>query len=156
MSDFLWPYELQHTKLPSPSLSPRVCSNSCLLSQWSHPTISSSVVPFSSCPQPLLASESFPVNQFFAPDGQSTGVSASASVLLVNIQGTFPLGSTGLISCLVQRTVKSLLQDTVQKHQFFGTQPSLWSNAHIHIWLLKIIALTIQIFVGKVCKWISK
>ena len=98
MSSSLWAHELQLSRLPWPSLSPGVCSNSCPLSQWCHPTISSSVVPFSSCPQSFPASGSFPVSQLFASGGQSTGASASASVLPVNIQGWFPLGPSGLIS----------------------------------------------------------
>ena len=92
MSNSLWPHELQHTRFPCPSLSPRVCSNSCPLSQWYHPTISSSVTPFSSCPQSSPASVSFPVNQLFTPGGQSIGATASAWVLPMNIQGWFPLG----------------------------------------------------------------
>ena len=90
MSDSLWPHELQHARLPCPSPSPRACSNSCSLSQWCHPTISSSVVPFSSCPQSFPASGSCPMSQFFASGGQSIGASASVSVLLVNIPGWFP------------------------------------------------------------------
>ena len=93
----LRPHELQHTRLPCPSLSPGVCSNSCPLSQWCHPAMSFSVTCFSSCPQSLPASRSFPMSQLFASDGQSIGASASASVLLMNTQGWFPLGWTGLI-----------------------------------------------------------
>ena len=100
MSNSLWPHGLQHTRLPHPSLSPRVCSHSCPLSWWCHSTTSSSVTLFSSCPQSFPASGSFPVNQFFASGSQSTGASASASVLPMNIQGWFPLGFTGLISLL--------------------------------------------------------
>ena len=96
MSNSLWPHELQHTKLPCPSLTPRVCSNSCPLTQWCHPTISFSVAPFSSCPQSSPASGSFPVCQFFTSGGQNIG--ASAPVLPMNIQGWFLLGLTGLIS----------------------------------------------------------
>ena len=98
MSNFLWPHGLQYSRLPCPSLSPRVCSNSCLLSQWCHPTISSSVVPFSSCLQSFPASGSFPMSQLFASGGQS--IAASASVLSMNIQSWSPWGSTGLISLL--------------------------------------------------------
>ena len=97
-SHSLQPHGLQHTRLPCPSLSFRVCSNSCPLSQQHYPTISSSVAPFSSCPPSFPASQSFPVRQLFASCGQSIEASASASVLPVNIQGWFPLGSTGLIS----------------------------------------------------------
>ena len=89
---------LQHTRLLCPSLFPWACSNSCPLTQWCHPTIASSVIPFSSCPQSFPASGSFPVNQLFSSGGQSIGASASASVLPMNVQGWFPLGSTGLIS----------------------------------------------------------
>ena len=95
LSDSLWPHRLQHTRLPCVSPSPKVCLNSCTLSQWCHPTISSSVIPFSSCHQSFPASGSFPVSQFFASGDQSIGASASASVLPVNIQGWFPLGWTG-------------------------------------------------------------
>ena len=98
MSHPLWPHELQHAGLPWPSLSPRVCSNSCLLNQWCHPTISSSVVPFSSCPQSFPASGSFQMSRLFASGGQSTGASVSASVLSMTMQGWFPLGLTDLIS----------------------------------------------------------
>ena len=98
MSDSLQPHGLQHARLACPSLSPEVCSNSCPLSQWCHPTISSSVVPFSSCLQSFPVSGSFPVSHFFPSGGQSVGVSASASVLPMNIQDWFPLGLTGLIS----------------------------------------------------------
>ena len=104
----LWPRELQHTRLPCPSPSPRVCSNSCPLSQWCHPAISSSIISFSSCLQSFPASGSFPMSWLFTSDGQSVGVSAS-SVLPMNIQGWFPLGLTGLI-LTVQRTLKSLSQ----------------------------------------------
>ena len=98
VSDSLWPHGLQHTKLPCPSPTPRACSNSHPSSWWCHPAISASVVPFSSCLQSFPASGSFPRSQFFASGGQSIGVSASASVLPMNIQGWFPLGLTGWIS----------------------------------------------------------
>ena len=98
VSDSLRPHGLQHTRLPCPSLTPKTCSNSCLLSWWCHPTISSSVIPFSSCPQFFPASESFPMSQFFTSSDQSTGVSASASVLPMNIQDWSPLGWNGWIS----------------------------------------------------------
>ena len=97
MSNSLRPHGLQHARLPCPSLSPVVCSNSCLLSQWCHPTISSSVTAFSSCSQSFPASGSFSVSQFFTSGGQGIGTSASASVLPMNIQGGFPLELTGLI-----------------------------------------------------------
>ena len=92
MSDFLHPHELQHVRIPCPSLSPGVCANSCPLSQWYHPTISSSVIPISSCPQSSPASEPFPMSWLFSSDGQSFGASTSASVLPMKIQGWFPLG----------------------------------------------------------------
>ena len=98
MSDSLWPHGLQHARLPCPSPSPEVCSNSCLSSLWCHPTISSSVFPFSSYLQSFPASGSFSMSQFFASGGQSIGTSASASVLSMNIQDWFPLELTGLIS----------------------------------------------------------
>ena len=111
--------------------------NSCLLSQWCHPTISSSVSPFSSCPQSFPASESFPVSQFFASGGQSIAASASASVVPMNIQGWFSLGLTGLISLQPKGLSRVFSDTTVQKHQFFGAQLSLWFNSHIHTWLLE-------------------
>ena len=132
----LWPLELQHTRLPCPPLSPWVCSNSCPLSQWCHPTISSFVSPFSSCPQPL-ASRSFPMNLPFASRGHSIGVLASASVLSMNIQGWFPLGLTGWIYLLSKGLARVFFSITVRKHQFFFAQPSLWSNSHICTWLLE-------------------
>ena len=98
VSNSLWPHGLQHARPPCPSPTPRVHSNSCPLSQWCHPTVSSSVVPFSSCLQSFPALGSFPMSQLFASGSQSIGVSASASVLLMNIQSWFPLGLTGLIS----------------------------------------------------------
>ena len=132
----LQPHRLQHTRLPCPSLSPRVCSNSCLLRQWCHPAISSSVIPFSSCPQSCPASRSFPVSQLLASDGQSIEASASASVLPKYIQDWFPLGLIGLI--LLSKGLSRVFSNTtVWKHWFFGTQPSLWSNSHIHTWLLE-------------------
>ena len=120
-------YRLQHTRPPCPSLSPRVSSNSCPLSQWCYPTISSSVIPFSSCPQSLPASGSIPMSQFFTSGGQSIG--ASASVLPVNIQDWFTLGWTAWISLQSKGLSRVFSNTTVQKHQFFGTQPSLWSKS---------------------------
>ena len=149
MSDSLWPYGLQQNRLPWPSLSPGVCSNSYPLSWWCHPTISSSVTPFSSCPQSFPASGSFPMSRLFASGGQSIGASASSSVLPMDIQGCFSLGLTGLISC--PRNSEAFSRTTVRKHQFVGAQPSLRSNSHSHTWLLgKTTALTIQTFAGKV------
>jgi len=128
---------LQHARLPCPSPTPGVYSNSRPLSQWCHPTISSSVIPFSSRPQSFPASGSFQMSQFFASGGRSIGVSASTSVLLVYIQDWFPLGLTGLISLLFQGLLRVFSKATVQKHQFFGTQPSLWSSSQIHTWYWK-------------------
>ena len=137
VSDYLRSHEWQHARLPYLSLSPRVCSNSCSLSQWCHPTISSFVVPFSSCPHSFLASGSFPVSWFFASGGQSIGVSTLASVLPINIQGWFPLGLIGLTSLKSKGLSRVFSSTTVWKHEFFGAQPSLWSNSHIHTWLLE-------------------
>ena len=137
VSDSLQPHGLQHTSPPCPSLAPGVYLDSCPLSQWCHPTISFSVSTFSSCSQSFPASDSFPMSWFFASGGQSTGVSTSASVLSMNIQDWFPLGLTGLISLLSKRLSRVFSSTTIWKHQFFGAQPSLWSNSHIHTWLLK-------------------
>ena len=125
VSDSLRPHVLQHTRLPCPSPTPRVYSNSCSLSQWCHPTISSSVISFSSCPQSFLASRSFWMSQLFTSGGQSIGVSASASVLPMNIQVWFPLGWTGWISLQFQGLSRVFSNIIVQKHQFFGPQLSL-------------------------------
>ena len=130
----LWPHGLQHTRLLCPS-PPRVCSDSCPLSQWCHPTISSSIVSLSSCLQSFPALGSFPMSQLFVSGGRSIGT--SASVLPINIQGWFPLRLTGLIALLSKGLSRVFSRTTVQKHQFFGTQPSLQSNSHIHSWLLK-------------------
>ena len=125
ISDSLWPYGLQHTRLLCPSPSPGVHSNSCPLSWWCHPTISSSVIPFSSYPQSFPASGSFLISQFFTSSGQSTGVSASTSVLLMNTQDWSPLGWTGWIS-LQSKWLSRVFSNTIaQKHQFFGAQLSL-------------------------------
>ena len=126
------------TCLPCPSLSPRVCSNSCSLSHWCHPTISSSVSYFSSCPQSLPASGSFPISPLFTSGGQSIGASASASVLPISIQGWSPLGLTGFISLLFRGLSGVFSSTTVWKHQFFSTLSSLWSNSHIRTWLVEI------------------
>ena len=143
MSNSLQPHGLQRTRLPCPSPT---CSNSCPLSQWGHLTISSSAVPFSSCLQSFPASGSFPMNQFLAAGGESTGVSVSASVLSVNIQEWFPLGLTGLIFLQsVQGTFKSLLQhhssktSILQRSAFFIVQLS-----HPYMTTGKTIALTIR------------
>ena len=134
----LQPHGLKHARLPCLSLSLRVCSSSCPLSRWCRPTISSSVAPFSSCHQSIPASGSFLMSHFFASGGHSIGASASTSVLLMNIQGLFPLGLTGLVSLLSERLSRVFSNITVWKHQFFGTQPFLWSSSHICTWLLEI------------------
>ena len=137
LSDSLRPHESQHTRPPCPSPTPGVHTNSCPSSQWCHPGISSSVVPFSSRPQSLPASEYFPVSQLFSWGGQSIGVSASASILSMNTQDWSPLGWTGWIS-LQSKALSSVLSNTtVQKHQFFGTQLSSQSDSHIHTWPLE-------------------
>ena len=136
MSDSLRLHELQHTRPPCPSPTPGVYPNPCPLSWWYHPTISSSVVPFSSCPQSFPASGSFPVSQLFAWGGQSTGVSALASVLPMNTQDWSPLGWTGWISWQSKGLSRVFSNTTVQKHQFFSAQLSSQSNSHIHTWPL--------------------
>ena len=135
MSEFVWPHGLQHTKHSFPSPFPRACSNSWPLSGWCHPTISSSVIPFFSCPQSLPASESFPMSQLFAWGGQNTGVSVSASFLPKKSQGWSPLGWTGWISLQSKGLSRVFSNTTVQKHQF-GAQLSSQSNSHIHTWPL--------------------
>ena len=122
VSDSLQPHGLQYARLPCPSPTPKACSDSCPSSRWCHPTISSSVIPFSSCLQSFPASGSFLVSQFFATGGQSFGVSASTSVLPMNIQDWFPLGLTGLISLHSKGLSGVFSNTTVQKHQFFGAQ----------------------------------
>ena len=150
MSDSLRPHGLQHPRPPCPSPTPRNCSNSCPSSWWCHPTISSSVVPFSSSLQSFPESGSFQMSQFFTWGGQSTGVSASASVLPMNIQDWFPLGWTGWISLQSKGLLRVFSNTTVQKHQFFGAQPSSQSNFHIYMTTGKTIALTRWTLVGKV------
>ena len=137
MSDSLRPHESQHARPPCPSPTPRVYSDSCPSSRWCHPAISSSVMPFSSCPQSLPASGSFPMSQLFTQGGQSTGVSASVSVLPMNTQDWSPLGWTGWISLQSKGLSRVFSNTTVQKHQFFGTQLSSQSNSHIHTWPLE-------------------
>ena len=136
LSDSLWPHGLQNSRLPCPFPSPRVCPSSCQLYWWCHPTISPFVVPFS-CPQSSPASRSFPVSQLFTSRGQSIRASASAAVLPMSVQGWLPLGFTGLISLLSKELSRVFSSTTVRKHQFFGTQPSLWSSSHIRTWLLE-------------------
>ena len=137
VSDSLRPRELQHTRPPRPSPTPGVHSNSCPLSRWCHPAISSSVVPFSSCPQSLPASEYFPMSQLFTWGGQSTWVSASASFLPKKSQGWSPSEWTGWISLQSKGLSRVISSTIVQKHQLFGAQLSSQSNSHIHTWLLE-------------------
>ena len=147
MSESLQPHgqnTRQNTRLPHPLPAPGVCSNSCPSSQWCHPTISSSVVPFSFCLQSFPASGAFPMSQFFTSGGQSIGVSALASVLPMNIQDWSPLGMTRLFSLQSKGLSRVFSNTTVQKHQFFSAQLSLWSNSHIHTWLLEKIWLWIN------------
>ena len=126
---------MNRARPPCPSPTPRVHSDSRPLSEWCHPTISSSVIPFSSCPQSLP--ESFPMSQLFAQGGQSTGVSALASVLPKKSQGWSPSEWTGWISLQSKGLSRVFSNTTVQRHQFFGTQPSSQSNSHIHTWPLE-------------------
>ena len=137
MFDSLRPHEPQHARPLCPSPTPRVHPNPRPLSWWCHPVISSSVVPFSFCPQPLPASGSFPISQLFAWGGKSIGVSASVSVLPVNTQDWSPLGWTGWISLLSKGLSRVFSSTTVQKYQFFSTQLSSQSNFHIHTWPLE-------------------
>ena len=132
MSDSLQPHELQHARPPCPSSIPRVYSNSRPSIRWCHPAISSSVVPFSSCPQSLPAIESFPMSQLFAWGGQSTAVSALASFLPKNTQGWSPSVWTGWMSLQSKGLSRVFSNTTVQKHQFFSAQLSSQSNSHIH------------------------
>ena len=134
VSDSLRPHESQHASPPCLSPILGVHSNSCPWSRWCHPSISSSVVPFSSCPQPLPASESFPMSQLFAWGGQSIGVSASASVLPKNTQDWSPLEWTGWTSLQSKGLLEVVSNTTAQKHQIFGAQLSSQSNSHIHTW----------------------
>ena len=134
MSDSLRLHESQHARAPCPSPTPGVHSDSPPSSQWSHPAISSSVVPFFSCPQSLPASESFPMSQLFAWGGQSNGVSALASVLPKNTQDWSPLEWTGWTSLQSKGLSRVFSNITVQKHQFFSAQLSSQSNFHIHTW----------------------
>ena len=134
VSDSLQRHESQHTRPPCPSPTPRVHSDSCPSSQWCHPAISSSVVPFSSCPQSFPALESIPMSQLFAWGGQSIGDLTSASVLPMNTQDWSPLEWTGWISLHSKGLSRVLSNTTVQKHQFFGVQLSSQSNFHIHTW----------------------
>ena len=134
LSNSLRPHELQHARPPCPSPTPGVHSSSCSSSQWCHPAISSSVVPFSFCPQSFPASGFFQMSQLFTSGGQSIGVSASTSVFPMNTQNWSHLGWTGRISLHSKGLSKVFSNTTVQKHQFFGAQPSSQSNSHIHTW----------------------
>ena len=136
VSDTLSLHESQHARPPCPSPTPGVHPNSCASRQWCHPALSSSVVPFSSCPQSLPASESFPMSQFFTWGGQSIRVSASVSVLPMNTQDWSPLGWTGWIPLQSKRLARVFSSTIIQKHQFFGAQLSSQSNSHIHTWPL--------------------
>ena len=137
VSNSLRPHESQQARPPCPSPTPGVHWDSRPSSQWYHPAISSSVIPFSSCPQSLPESGSFPMSQLFASGGQSIGVSASASVFPMNTQHWFPLGGTGWISLQSKGLSRVFSNTTVQKHQFFGAQLSSQSNSHIHTWPLE-------------------
>ena len=137
VSDSLRPHELQQARPPCPSPTPGVHSNSHPSSRWCHPAISSSVVPFSSCPRSLPASESFPMSQLFTRGGQSTGVSALVSFLPKKSQDWSPLEWTGWISLQSKGLSRVISNTTVQKHQFFSAQLSSQSNSHIHTWLLE-------------------
>ena len=147
MSDSLGPHRFQHVRLPCPSLFPRVCSNSCTLSRWYHPTISSSVAPLSSCPQSFPESGSFPISQLFKSSGLS--MSASVSVLPMNIQGWYPLGLTGLIFLLSKELLRvfssSLKAPVLRLLAFFMVQLS-----HLYMTTGQTIALTKWTFAGKV------
>ena len=137
MADSLWPHESHHTRPPCPSPTPGVHPNSCPSTWWCHPTISSSVVPYSSCLQSFPASGSFQVSQLFASAGQCIGASASTSVLPMNTQDWSPLRKTGWLSLQSKGLSRVFSNTTVQKHQFFGAQLSSLSNSHIHTWPLE-------------------
>ena len=137
VSNSLWPHGLLHVRPPCPSPMTGVYSNSCPLSRWCHPITSSSVVLFSSWLKSFPVSGSFQMSQFFTSGGQSIGVSASTSVFPMNIQDWFPIGLTGWISLQSKGLSRVFSNTTVQKHQFFNDQLSLWSNSHIHTWLLE-------------------
>ena len=131
VSDSLRHHGLQHARLPYPSPSPEVCSSSCPLRWWCHPTISSSITLFSFCPQSFPASGTFPMSRSFASGDQNTGASVLASVVPMSIQGWFPLRLTALISLLSKALSGVFSSTTVQKHQFFSALSSLWSSSHI-------------------------
>ena len=152
VSDSLRPHESQHARPPCPSPTPGVHSDSRPSSQWCYPAISSSVVPFASCPQSLPASESFPMSQLFSWGGQSTGVSAFASFFPKKSQGWSPSEWIGWISLQSKGLSRVFSNTTVQKHQFFSTQLSSQSSSHIHTYMTtgKTIAFTRRTFVGKI------
>ena len=150
MSDSFQPHGPQHARPLCPSPTPRVYTNSCPLSQWCHPTISSSVVPFSYCLQSFPASGSFPMSQLFISSGQSIGVSASTWVLPMNTQDWSPLGWTGWISLKSKGLSRVFSNTTVQKHQFFSTVFFIVQLSHPYMITGKTIVLTRQTFVGKV------
>ena len=150
VSNSLRPHESQHARLPCPSPTPRVHSNSHPSSRWCHPAISSSVVPFSSCPQSLPASESFPMRQLSASGGQSTGVSALASFLPKNTQDWFPIGWTGWISLQSKGLSRVFSNTTVQKHQFLVLSFLYSPTLHLYMTTGKTTALTRWTFVDKV------
>ena len=150
VSDSLRPHRLQHARPPCPSPTPRACSNPCPSSQWCHPTISSSVIPFSSCLQSFPESGSFPMSQLFASGGQSIGVSASTSVLPMNTQEWSPLGWTGWISLQSKGLSRIFSKTTIQKHQFFSSAFLIVQLSHSYMTTGKTIALTRWTFVGKV------
>ena len=137
LSDSLRPHEPQHARPPCPSPTPVVHPNPCPSSRWCHPTISSSVIHFSSCPQSFPASGSFPVSQLYKSGGKSIGLSASTSVLPMDTQDWSPLGWTGWISLQSKGLSRVFSNTAVQKHQFFGTQLPSQSNSHIHTWRLE-------------------
>ena len=149
-SDSLWPHGLQHARPPCPSSTPRVYPNSCPLCRWWHQIISSSVVPFSSCPQSFPASGSLQMSQFFTSGGQSIGVSASASVLPMSIQDWFLLGWTGWISLQSRGLSRVFSNTTIQKYQFFSSALFIVQLLHPYMTTGKTIALTRWTFVGKV------
>ena len=137
MYNSLRPHGLQHARLLCLPPSLRVCSNSCPLSQWCHLTLLSSAAPFCFCLQSFPTSGAFPMNQLFTSGGQSIRASVSASVLPMNSQGWLPLGLSGLIFLQSEGLSSTFSSTTIQKHQFFGTQPFLWSNSHIYTWWLE-------------------
>ena len=157
MSDSLQPHGLQHARPPCPSPTPRVYPNSCPSSWWCRPTISSSVIPFSSSLQSFPTSGSLPMSQLFASGGQSIGVSSSTSVPPMNTQDWSPLRWTGWISLQSKGLSRVFSNTTLQKHQFFSAQLSSQSTSHIHTWLLeKTIALVRSTLVGKVMSLLLK